>query len=147
MEQITQENGNNMDYITQQNEKGVKRESPMKNGERTGKNLTTGRFEVGNTYGEGMPVGYRHMTTILTEAIKKVAEGTATPEDVAIVKKLIELAKLGDMRAIELVFNYLDGKPPTAIDLTTKGEKIGESRIPPELIKEFEDKLIVKLME
>ncbi len=52
----------------------------------------------------GKPKGSRHMTTLLEEAIKKVAEDTGEPEDVAIIKKVIEKAKQGDMKAIEHIW-------------------------------------------
>jgi hypothetical protein len=40
-----------------------------------------------------------------------VSEGTGESDDVAIVKTLVEKAKGGDMRGIELILGYIDGKP------------------------------------
>lgn len=68
----------------------------------------TGKFVKDNP---GKPVGAKHMTTKIWEAITKVSEGTGESDDVAIVKTLIEKAKGGDMRGIELVLGYIDGKP------------------------------------
>lgn len=72
----------------------------------------TGQFVKGNP---GKPVGTRHMTTKIIEAITKVSEDGGTSDDVAIVKKLVEKAKAGDMRGIELILGYVDGKPTQPI--------------------------------
>lgn len=60
---------------------------------------------------DGPKAGYRHMTTKLMDAITKVSEGTGESDDIAIVKTLVEKAKGGDMRGIELILGYIDGKP------------------------------------
>lgn len=72
----------------------------------------------------GKPKGIRHMSTLLEEAIKKVAEDTGTPEDIAIIKTVIDRAKKGDMKAIEHIWDRLEGKAPQSIDITTDGEKL-----------------------
>ena len=51
------------------------------------------------------------MTTKIMEAIEKVSEDGATKEDVAIVRALVKKAKEGDMQAVKLIFNYVDGMP------------------------------------
>lgn len=68
----------------------------------------TGKFVKDNP---GKPVGAKHMTTKLWEAITKVSKGGGDTDDVAIVKTLVEKAKGGDMRGIELILGYIDGKP------------------------------------
>lgn len=60
---------------------------------------------------DGPKAGYRHMTTKLLDAITKVSDNGGDADDVAIVKKLVEKAKGGDMRGIELILGYIDGKP------------------------------------
>ncbi len=64
----------------------------------------------------GKPKGARHMTTIIMDAIVKVSEGESSPEDVLIVRTLLKKAKNGDMRAIEILMHYVDGKPLQAKD-------------------------------
>jgi hypothetical protein len=59
----------------------------------------------------GKPVGAKHMTTKLMEAITRVSADGGTSDDIQIVKTLVEKAKGGDMRGIELILNYVDGKP------------------------------------
>ena len=57
------------------------------------------------------------MTTLLEDAIKKVATDTGTTEDVAIVAKVIEKAREGDMKAIEHIWDRMEGKAPQTINL------------------------------
>lgn len=66
----------------------------------------------------GKPKGVRHMTSLLEDAIRKVAEDNGTPEDVQIVKSVIQKAKEGDMRAIEHIWDRLEGKPQQSIEHT-----------------------------
>ena len=65
----------------------------------------------------GKPKGIKHMTTLLEEAIKKVATDTGTTEDIAIVSKVIERAKAGDMKAIEHIWDRMEGKAPQTINV------------------------------
>lgn len=80
-----------------------------------------GPFAKGNP---GKPKGARHMTTKIMEAITRVSEENGTPEDVQIVRALIDKAKNGDVQAIKLIMNYTDGMPPQDIDVTSDGEKV-----------------------
>ena len=67
-----------------------------------------GRFIAGNP---GKPQGTKHMTTRIMEAIVSVSDGSGDADDVLIVRKLISQAKNGDMQAMKLIFNYVDGMP------------------------------------
>ena len=64
----------------------------------------------------GKPPGTRHMSTLLEDAIKKVATDRGEPHDILIVRALIEQAKKGDVKAIREVFDRLEGKPVQTID-------------------------------
>lgn len=75
----------------------------------------------------GKPKGVRHMSTLLAEAIKRVAEDTGTSHDVEIVQALVTKAKSGDMKAIDTVFDRVDGKAEQKIDITSNEETIGAS--------------------
>lgn len=66
--------------------------------------------------------GTRHMTTKIMEAIVRVSDGGNEPEDVQLVKTLLSKAKEGDMQAMKLIFNYVDGMPPQALELSGTGE-------------------------
>lgn len=59
------------------------------------------------------------MTTKIMEAIVRVSEGGTEPEDVQLVRTLLAKAKEGDMQAMKLIFNYVDGMPPQSLDLET----------------------------
>lgn len=76
----------------------------------------SGKFLPGNP---GKPKGARHMTTKIMEAIVRVSEGGTEPEDVQLVRTLLAKAKEGDMQAMKLIFNYVDGMPPQSLDLET----------------------------
>ncbi len=65
----------------------------------------------------GKPKGSRHLTTLLREAIEKISSDEDEPADRLIVKKLVQMAKSGDMRAIELVLDRIDGKASQAVVL------------------------------
>lgn len=97
-----------------------------------------GRFKEGVSGNPaGKPKGIRHMSTLLEEAIKKVAEGDAEPADILIVKKLIEKAKQGNDKSVEMVFDRLEGKAPQKIDVTSNEKTISVSP----RIQELADKL------
>lgn len=70
----------------------------------------------------GKPPGIRHMTTILKEALIKVSDDKGTRDDVEIVKTVARKAKEGDMNAIKLIWNYLDGMPPQDINANINGD-------------------------
>lgn len=72
----------------------------------------------------GKPKGIRHMSTLLLEAVKRVAQDGGTSEDVEIVRALVAKAKSGDTKAIDIVFDRLEGKAPQTIDVTTDGDKL-----------------------
>jgi len=66
---------------------------------------------------KGKPKGARHFSTLLKEAIIKVAEGDAEPADRMIVKQLVDKAKKGDLQAIDRVLDRVDGKAEQTINL------------------------------
>lgn len=77
------------------------------------------------------------MSTLLAEAIKRVADDKGDADDIKIVRALVDKAKMGDMRAIDTVFDRVDGKAEQKIDITSNEETIGAS---PE-IKELTSRL------
>ena len=66
---------------------------------------------------KGKPKGARHFSTLIREAIKRVAEGDDEPADRLIVKQLVERAKKGDLAAIDRVIDRVDGKAEQNINL------------------------------
>lgn len=66
---------------------------------------------------KGKPKGARHFSTLIREAIQKVAEGDAEPTDILIVKQLAKKAKEGDLKAMDIVFDRVDGKAEQTINL------------------------------
>ena len=89
---------------------------PLKNGKLRVRD-EKGRIVKGGVLNpNGKPVGTRHMTTIIFDALSKVAKDTGTREDVAIVKTLLAKAKEGDTKAIEMIMDRTDGKPVQMID-------------------------------
>lgn len=65
----------------------------------------------------GKPKGARHFSTLIREAIQKVADGDAEPTDILIVKQLAKKAKEGDLKAMDIVFDRVDGKAEQTINL------------------------------
>ena len=73
----------------------------------------------------GKPKGARHMSTLLREAITKVIDEKGNTMDKQIIKVLAMKAKRGDLKAIDMVLDRIDGKVEQAIDLTSGGETLG----------------------
>lgn len=65
----------------------------------------------------GKPKGARHFSTLIREAITKVANDTGDSDDKLIVKALVEKAKEGDLKAVDIVFDRVDGKAEQTINL------------------------------
>lgn len=79
-----------------------------------------GRFIKGVS---GNPKGRPPLGHSITEAIRELMD--EKPEiKKALGSKVIELALLGDMKAIRVIWNYLDGLPKQSVDITSAGEKI-----------------------
>lgn len=76
---------------------------------------------------KGKPKGARHMSTLLEKAIKRLDKEQHTPHDILIIRTLVQRAKRGDMDAIKLIFDRVDGKVTQDIDLTTGGESLAPS--------------------
>jgi hypothetical protein len=86
-----------------------------------------GRLEKGSVLNpKGKEKGTKHMTTLLKEALKRVAGDSEDPNDVAIVNSLISSAKAGNISAIEMVFNRIDGKQGALTGELPEDERISE---------------------
>jgi hypothetical protein len=73
-----------------------------------------GRFAPGNVGGPGNPFA-RKVATLRTALIE-----TVTEEDMRyIAEQLVVIARLGDLAAIKLLFQYVLGKPAAAVDPDT----------------------------
>jgi len=84
--------------------------------------------ESGNP--DGRPKGSKNLSTLLHEALQKIVkttEGEEISTEIALVRRVIKKAvQDGDMRAIEMIWAYLEGKP--------KERKIVEFELPQNLI-------------
>ena len=93
-------------------------EIPLNNDKITGKDPVTGQFVKGNKLGKNKPKGSRHLSTMLKEAIKRVAKGGTESYDVLLIKRILEKGIVdGDMKAIEHIWDRLEGKPKASIDI------------------------------
>ncbi len=73
----------------------------------------------------GKPKGVRHLSTMLEEAIKRVADGGTESYDVLLIKRVLKKAiNDGDMKAIEHIWDRIEGKAPQSLDITTGGKPI-----------------------
>lgn len=106
-----------------------KKQAKAKTGD-SGMRDEKGRIKKGHALNpNGKPKGAKHMTTLLKDALKKVAEGSDDPNDVAIVQSLISSAKAGNISAIEMVFNRIDGKQGTLVGDLGEDERVSEISI------------------
>jgi hypothetical protein len=97
--------------------------------ENTGKTLVKrnpdGTFPKGvsgNPSGPGK--GYKWMTTKIVDALEKISDGNGDSNSVAIAKALVEGAKRGEDRKIEIIMKYVDGEPKRDDDLGSAGNPI-----------------------
>lgn len=64
----------------------------------------------------GKPKGARHFSTLFKEAIKKIDSGTGERTDLVIVKSVLAKAKKGDLMAVNVVREEIDGPLPKPIE-------------------------------
>jgi hypothetical protein len=62
----------------------------------------------------GMRQGTRHFSTLFKEAIRKIDANTGDRTDIAIVNAVLNKAKKGDLNAIDIVREEIDGPLPKA---------------------------------
>jgi hypothetical protein len=77
------------------------------------------RFKPGVSGNPGGRPSYRALTEALEQELTTSAEGGITKHQ-AVARCLVELAIIGDVQAMKLIFERLEGKPPQA--LTVDGD-------------------------
>lgn len=79
------------------------------------RNPQTGQFIPGKPAGPGRPPGLQNFTTRIRNGLAKLSakdlEGNPVPVEEALAEKVIKMALAGNVRLIELIWAYLDGKP------------------------------------
>ena len=71
----------------------------------------------------GNPNGRPKKGYSISEAFKRMLEADPEKKE-AIVNKILLAALSGDMAAAKMIWQYMDGQPAQAIDLTSNGEQI-----------------------
>lgn len=104
-----------------------------KYGKNTGKDYEVGknkppvqyRFQPGNS---GKPLGARHFSTLFRETIKEIGgtakDGQKVTFDKIITKKVVTMAADGNLKAVTMVIDRVDGKVPLSYEVN-KTERIG----------------------
>lgn len=75
-------------------------------------------FAKGHPKLGGKKKGYKHFKTRFIEEMENTAvdeKGVTVRNDLAITRKAIQLARQGDLRAIEFIIERIDGKVPNVI--------------------------------
>lgn len=70
----------------------------------------------------GKKKGVRHMSTLLREALKGQGTKDGTPFDQAIVQVILKKALSGNPKFVEMLMNYIDGKPQQHVVFETQDE-------------------------
>lgn len=78
--------------------------------------------EVRNPHGR--PRNGDCLTALLKEYLKKTCANGKTTNKELIAQALIDEAVKGNLKAIEMVLNYTDGKPKESMDVTTNGQSL-----------------------
>ncbi len=91
--------------------------------------------------------GSKWLTTKLDEALRRIGDGNKEPYDDLLIKRVMRNAIVdGDMRAIEHIWNRLEGTAPQTIDLQSKGESIA-SGIDKEHIRLITKQVVTSLLD
>jgi hypothetical protein len=128
-------------------EKVLDQPEPFKKGEKgpDGRDINTGRLIPGHSLrSPGRPKGSTKKLKLivdeeLAELGAKDAQGNPVSIERALVKKIIKMALAGDRKMIELIWNYRDGKPSQAIDVTSNGQHINKRKLSDEEIQRVDD--------
>ena len=78
--------------------------------------------EVRNPHGR--PRNGDCLTSLLKAYLKKTSPNGKTTNKELIAQALIDAATRGNLKAIEMVLNYTDGKPRESVDVTTNGQSL-----------------------
>lgn len=88
--------------------------------EKQGNNRNSSWFKPGQS---GNPNGRPHKEYSITEAFRKMLG--ANPETKKLlVDRILKSALDGDMAAAKMIWQYMDGMPKQAMDLTTQGTEV-----------------------
>ena len=69
--------------------------------------------------------GSKWLTTKLEEALKRIGDGNSEPYDELLIKRVMRKAIVdGDMRAVELIWDRLEGGTSRSLDVTSGGKPI-----------------------
>lgn len=102
-------------------------EEPLNDGKKTVLRSEEGKILPGSAplNPAGKPKGTKHLTTLLYAALQKEAKNGKTYQDLLIERVLNDAIIKGKGDIMRMAWNYVDGMPDQAIDVTTAGEQIG----------------------
>lgn len=121
-----------MEYCkNMENEENKTEEKPVMAGERQESiRNPDGTFKKGFSGNPaGAPHGYKKLTTLLTEALAKIANDKGETFDELLVKRVIKNAiDKGDMRAIEHIWDRREGKAVQFIDMKAQVDTLTDEQ-------------------
>lgn len=100
-------------------------------------------FQVGNPGGPGAPKGKR-LTTILEEILdRKIKKGDVEVTNAeAIALEFVVAARNGDIRAIEGIFDRVEGKPVQPIEMADNRLEVYDKGDDPNVLTQGDDSTI-----
>lgn len=122
----------------------LQNEIPLNDGQIMVQRDEKGRIRPGSVLNpNGKPKGTKHLSTLLAESLLAVSSEESATDQEVIINKVIEMAKKGDMRAIALVWDRIEGRATQFINQTSEisvTEAIENERIANKAIQGFLEK-------
>src|ERR1035437_7167386 len=102
---------------------------PFNNGEMMVQRDKKGRILPGSVLNPvGKPKGTKHLSTLLFDKLSEASNNGLIAEKDVIIQKVIDMAKDGNMRAIELIWERMEGKSTQVINQISQTEVLTEEQ-------------------
>ncbi|OGT24615.1 MAG: hypothetical protein A2W47_07110 [Gammaproteobacteria bacterium RIFCSPHIGHO2_12_38_15] len=99
-------------------------EEPIKNGEQTDRDITTGKFIKGNKGGPGRPEGSISLTTEIKKRLLLLSPDQKRTALEWLADNIIQDALDSNNKMRQMIWNYLDGLPKQSLEIESDWKPI-----------------------